>query len=208
MTNNYGELLWQTTFVQINQVWIMKRLALVLPLALIAIACTPSQGGDTPMQSDNYTYDVEERLAELGIELGAPTPPVANYVRTVRTGNLVFLSGHGPDKPEGGQVIGKVGSDLTLEEGQQAARLTGISLLASLKGEIGDLNKVKRIVKVLGMVNAEPDFAQHPLVMNGFSDLMVEVFGDNGKHARSAVGMGSLPGNIPVEIEMIVEVTE
>lgn len=186
----------------------MNGLVLLLPLVLVAFACTPSRGSSAQDQDAGYDHDVEEKLAELGIQLGAPTPPVANYVRTVRTGNLVFLSGHGPDKPEGGQVVGKVGSDLTLEEAQEAARLTGISLLASLKGEIGDLNKVKRVVKVLGMVNAEPDFGQHPQVINGFSDLMVEVFGENGKHARSAVGMGSLPGNIPVEIEMIVEVVD
>jgi enamine deaminase RidA (YjgF/YER057c/UK114 family) len=105
-------------------------------------------------------------------------------------------------------VTGKVGSDLTLEQGRDAARLTGISLLSTLKAEIGDLNKVKRIVKVLGMVNSVPTFDKHPAVINGFSDLMVEVFGENGKHARSAVGMSSLPNNIAVEIEMIVELKD
>lgn len=156
-----------------------------------------------------YEYDVEERISELGIELSSPTPPVANYVKSVRTGNLIFLSGHGPDKPGGGLVTGRLGRDeITMEEAQHAARLTGISLLNSLKAEIGDLNKVARIVKVLGMVNAEPTFSDHPQVINGFSDLMVEVFGDRGRHARSAVGMGSLPGNITVEIEMIVEVAD
>lgn len=152
--------------------------------------------------------DPEKRLKELGIELFTPTPPVANYVKAVRAGNLVFLSGHGPDKPGGGYITGKVGADLTIEQGQEAARLTGISLLSTLKAEIGDLNKVKRIVKVLGMVNAPANFDQQPKVINGFSDLMVAVFGDNGKHARSAVGMGSLPSNIAVEIEMIVELKE
>jgi len=147
----------------------------------------------------------EARIKELGIQLIKPTPPIANYVKAVRAGNLVFLAGHGPDKPEGGMVTGKVGGDLTAEQGQDAARLTGISLLSTLKAEIGDLNKVKRIVKVLGMVNAVPTFEKHPQVMNGFSDLMVEVFGENGKHARSSVGVGSLPNNIAVEIEMIVE---
>jgi enamine deaminase RidA (YjgF/YER057c/UK114 family) len=147
----------------------------------------------------------EARIKELGIQLIKPTPPIANYVKAVRVGNLVYLAGHGPDKAEGGMVIGKVGSDLTLEQGRDAARLTGISLLSTLKGEIGDLNKVKRIVKVLGMVNAVPTFEKHPQVMNGFSDLMVDVFGENGKHARSSVGVASLPNNIPVEIEMIVE---
>jgi len=149
--------------------------------------------------------DPEARIKELGIQLIKPTPPIANYVKAVRVGNMVYLAGHGPDKPEGGVVTGKVGSDLTVEQGADAARLTAISLLSTLKGEIGDLNKVKRIVKVLGMVNAVPTFEKHPQVMNGFSDLMVQVFGDNGKHARSSVGVASLPNNIPVEIEMIVE---
>lgn len=147
----------------------------------------------------------ESRLKELGIHLIEPVAPTANFLKAVRIGNLVYLSGHGPDKPEGGQVIGKLGSDLTIEQGQEAARLVGISLLSTLKKEIGDLNKVKRIVKVLGMVNAVPAFTNHSQVINGFSDLMVQVFGENGKHARSSVGLSSLPGNIPVEIEMIVE---
>jgi enamine deaminase RidA (YjgF/YER057c/UK114 family) len=150
--------------------------------------------------------DVEKRLKELGIELITPSAPVANYVKAVRVGNMIYLSGHGPDKPGGGLVTGKVGSDLTIEQGQEAARLVGISLLSTLKGEIKDLNKVKRVVKVTGFVNAVPSFEKHPQVMNGFSDLMVQVFGEKGKHARSSVGVGSLPSNIPVEIELIVEV--
>ena len=149
--------------------------------------------------------DAEKRLKDLGIQLIKPPAPIANYVKAVRVGNLVYLSGHGPDKPDGSVVTGKVGTDLTVEQAKDAARLTGISLLSTLKAEIGDLNKVKRIVKVLGMVNAVPTFEQHPQVINGCSDLMVEVFGENGKHARSAVGMSSLPKNIAVEIEMIVE---
>ena len=152
--------------------------------------------------------DAEARIKELGIHLIIPTPPIANYVKAVRVGNLVYLSGHGPDKPEGGMVTGKVGSDLTLEQAKDAARLTGISLLSTLRAEVGDLNKVKRIVKLLGMVNSIPSFDQQPKVINGCSDLMVEVFGENGKHARSAVGMGSLPNNMAVEIEMIVELKE
>lgn len=152
--------------------------------------------------------DPETRIKALGIQLITPTAPIANYVKAVRVGNLVYLSGHGPDKPDGSLVTGKVGSDLTLEQAKDAARLTAISLLSTLKAEIGNLNKVKRIVKVLGMVNAVPAFEQHPQVINGCSDLMVEVFGENGKHARSAVGMGSLPKNIAVEIEMIVELKE
>jgi len=149
--------------------------------------------------------DPESRIKELGIQLIKPVPPIANYLKAVRVGNMVYLSGHGPDKAEGGLVTGKVGSDLTIEQANAAARLTGISLLSTLKAEIGSLNKVKRIVKVLGMVNAIPQFEKQPQVINGFSDLMVEVFGEAGKHARSAVGMASLPGNIAVEIEMIVE---
>ena len=149
--------------------------------------------------------DAETRIKELGIQLIKPTAPIANYVKAVRVGNIVYLSGHGPDKPDGSLVTGKVGSDLTLDQAKDAARLTGISLLSTLKAEIGDLNKVKRIIKVLGMVNAMPTFEQHPQVINGCSDLLVEVFGENGKHARSAVGMCSLPKNIAVEIEMIVE---
>lgn len=184
----------------------MKNLLLLFTLAFFAAACSPGQTSDVDAQS--IDYDVEERLAELGIELGTPSPPIANYVKAVQAGNLVFLSGHGPDKPDGGLVTGKVGGDLTLEEAQEAARLTGISALSSLKAEIGDLNRVNRVVKVLGMVNAEPDYTQHSQVINGYSDLMVEVFGEAGRHARAAVGMGSLPGNIPVEIEMIVEIEE
>jgi enamine deaminase RidA (YjgF/YER057c/UK114 family) len=163
----------------------------ILPLAIVA-----------------QKTDPEARIKALGIQLITPTPPVANYVKAVRVGNMLYLSGHGPDKPEGGVVIGKVGSDLTLEQAKAAARLVGISLLSTIRGEVKDLNKVKRIVKVLGMVNAVPTFEQQPQVINGCSDLMVEVFGEDGKHARSSVGVGSLPNNIPVEIEMIVELKE
>lgn len=155
-----------------------------------------------------YDYDVEERIKSLGIELVKPAKPIANYVNSVRTGNLVFMAGNGPRKLDGNFVTGKVGSDLTIAEGYEAARLTAIVQLAALKAQIGDLNKVERIVKVLGMVNSEASFTRHPEVINGFSDLMVEVFGERGKHARAAVGMGSLPMNIPCEIELIVQVQE
>jgi len=150
----------------------------------------------------------EDRLKKLGIELPPSPPPVANYVNAVTTGNLVFLAGKGPNKGDGSYVTGKVGRDLTIEEGYAAARLTAISQLAVLKAHLGDLSKVKRIVKVHGMVNCSDDFANQPEVINGFSDLMVEVFGEKGKHARAAVGMASLPRNIAVEIEMIVEIEE
>lgn len=150
--------------------------------------------------------DPEQRLKELKIELGAMKQPIANYVKAVQTGNLVFLSGHIPDEVPGKKTRGKVGSQLTVDEAKEAARLTGLSMLSTLKAYVGDLNKVKRIVKVFGMVNAEPSFTQHPMVINGCSDLMVAVFGEKGKHARSAVGMGSLPLDAAVEIEMIVEI--
>jgi enamine deaminase RidA (YjgF/YER057c/UK114 family) len=150
--------------------------------------------------------DFDKKLKDLGIALPEPSKPVANYVKAVRTGNLIYLAGHAPVRPDGSYVTGKVGRDLTIEQGYEAAKLTGISLLATLKAEIGDLNKVKRVVKVLGMVNCHSDFADHPKVINGCSDLMVAVFGDKGKHARSSVGMNSLPLNTSVEIEMIVEV--
>ncbi|HET9055594.1 MAG TPA: RidA family protein [Chitinophagaceae bacterium] len=148
----------------------------------------------------------EEKLKELGINLPQPTKPIANYVKFVRTGNLLFLSGHGPGKPDGTDITGKVGKELTIEQGYEAAKITGINLLATLKDAVGDLKKVKRIVKVLGLVNCTETFTAQPKVINGFSDLMVAVFGEKGKHARSAVGAYALPNNIAVEIEMIVEV--
>jgi enamine deaminase RidA (YjgF/YER057c/UK114 family) len=132
---------------------------------------------------------------------------MATYAMAVRSGNLLFLSGHGPVRD--GRVVyqGKVGRELTIEQGQEAARLTGLNLLASARDALGSLDRVRRVVKVLGMVQCADDFADHPKVVNGFSDLMVEVFGDAGRHARSAVGMGSLPFGIPVEVEMILEVS-
>lgn len=149
---------------------------------------------------------VEERLHKIGYPVPQPPGPAGNYVPGVRVGNLVFLSGAGPKRPDGSLIIGKVGKDLTLEQGQEAARWSALNVLANLKTVIGDLDKVKRIVKVLGMVNSTPDFGDHPKVMNGCSDLMVAAFGEKGRHARSAVGMVALPFNIAVEIEMIVEV--
>jgi enamine deaminase RidA (YjgF/YER057c/UK114 family) len=181
----------------------MKRISKTSLSALVFTFCCMTLSFVTKAQA---IADYNARIKEKNIQLIKPVAPIANYVKAVQVGNLVYLSGHGPDKPEGGQMIGKVGTELTLEQGKEAARLTGISLISTLKGFLGgDLNKVKRIVKLLGMVNATPDFGQHPMVINGCSDLLVEIFGENGKHARSAVGMGSLPGNIPVEIEMIVE---
>lgn len=150
--------------------------------------------------------DYDKKLKDLGVTLMEPSKPIANYVKAVRTGNLVFLSGHGPVKADGTYVTGKVGKERTIEQGYEAAKLTAIGLLSTLKAEIGDFNKVKRVVKVLGMVNCPADFTDHPKVINGCSDLLVAVFGDKGKHARSAVGMNSLPMDTSVEIEIIVEV--
>ena len=150
----------------------------------------------------------EQRLKELGIELTAPTSPMANYVNAVRTGNLLFLAGKGPGLPGKPLPTGKVGRDFTVEQAYVHARETGLSLIAVMKAELGDLDRVKRVVKVLGMVNATPEFGRQPEVITGCSDLLVEVFGDRGRHARSAVGVGSLPRGIPVEIEVIVEVED
>jgi len=149
----------------------------------------------------------EARIKELGITLPAPAKPMGNYVPGVRVGSLLFLSGHGPIRLEGQPMArGKVGRDLSTEEAYKVAREVGVNLLGSARALLGSLDRVKRVVKVLGMVNSAEGFGEQPRVINGFSDLMVEVFGDNGRHARSAVGMAELPSGIPVEIEMILEV--
>jgi enamine deaminase RidA (YjgF/YER057c/UK114 family) len=146
---------------------------------------------------------VEQRLKDKGIELPAPVKPVASYVRYVQTGNLLLISGTGPSE---NAPKGKLGADLTVEQGQQVARDVGLQLIATAKDALGDLDRVKRVVKILGMVNSAPDFGDQPKVINGCSDLMIEVFGDAGRHTRSAVGMGALPNNIAVEIECMLEV--
>lgn len=151
---------------------------------------------------------IEKRLEELGITLPPPARPVANYVTTVQTGNLVFTSGHGPGSGEGKVYKSQLGTDAIVEEGYQSARVVAINLISTLKNALSDLDRIKRIVKVVGFVNSAPTFTAHPAVVNGASDLFVEVFGDKGKHARSAVGMSQLPGGIPVEIEMVVEIEE
>ena len=148
----------------------------------------------------------EEKLASLGLTLPAVATPVANYVPYRITGNLLFLSGQGPRLPGGGMAVGKVGRDVTVEDAYEHAKLTGLSLLASAKHAIGELSRIEAVIKLLGMVNAEPDFGDHPKVINGCSDLLVEVLGDAGRHARSAVGMGSLPGGMTVEIEAILQI--
>ena len=147
-----------------------------------------------------------QRLNELGLELFTPATPMANYVPFVLAGSLLFLSGQGPREADGSLHTGKVGADVGVEEAYGDARLTGLNLLSVAHMALGDLGRVARVVKVLGMVNAVPDFTGHPHVINGASDLFVSVFGEAGRHARSAVGMGSLPGNITVEIEAILEV--
>jgi enamine deaminase RidA (YjgF/YER057c/UK114 family) len=149
----------------------------------------------------------EERIAALGLVLPDPPLPRANYVSAVRTGSLLFLAGHGPYRPDGSMTQGKVGAELSLEEGRDAARLVALNLLATVRRELGSLDRVVRVVKVLGMVNGAAGFVSSPEVINGCSDLLVEVFGPSiGPHARSAVGVGELPFNIAVEIEMICEV--
>ena len=172
----------------------MKQLLTIL---FISTICLTTYGQKT---------DFDKKLKELGIELITPAKPIANYVKAVRVGNLIFLSGHGPTKADGSNVTGKVGQDLTIEQGYEAAKMTAIGLISTLKVELGDLSKVKRVVKVNGWVNCPPDFGDQPKVINGCSDLLVALFGENGRHARAAMGAGSLPNNIAVEIEMVVEV--
>ena len=152
------------------------------------------------------TGTVELRLAELGIDIPTPAPAVGNYVGAVTTGKLVSVSGHGPYRDGKYHHIGKVDSEVSVEQAYESARITIINALASLKAEIGSLDRVTRIVKLFGMVNSDPDFKRQPEVINGASDLLVEIFGDRGRHARSAVGLGALPMGISVEIEMIVEI--
>jgi enamine deaminase RidA (YjgF/YER057c/UK114 family) len=177
----------------------MKMLSSMLVTALLALA-VPSG----PALAQNPT-GAEARLKEKNIVLPAASTPVANYVGAVRVGNLLFVSGHTPGLQW--QPNGKVGKDLTVDQGYQAARQTGLNLLATVRASLGSLDRVKRVVKTLGMVNSAEGFGDQPKVVNGFSDLMVEVFGDpNGKHARSAVGMAGLPFNAPVEVEVILEV--
>lgn len=149
---------------------------------------------------------VEQKLKEMGLELPVGPKPLANYVTVVKAGNLLFLSGHLPMREGKVQYTGKLGKDLGIEEGYQAARGAALNCLASLKSELGDLDKVRRVVKVVGFVNSADDFTDQPKVVNGASDLLAEAFGEAGRHARSAVGVGALPANAAVEVEMIVEV--
>ena len=150
----------------------------------------------------------EEKLSQLNIQLPRLSSPVASYVHVVRSGNLLFLAGKGPQQPGGEYIKGRLGVDLSAEQGYEAAKLTGVIQLAVIKDAVGSLSKVKRIVKVNGFVNSAPNFYDHPKVINGFSDLMIAVFGEKGKHARTSLGVAALPMNMAVEIEMIVEVED
>lgn len=165
----------------------------LLIIAAFFFASAANADGHTP----------EERLAKAGYALPKPTSPVANYVTWRRSGKTLYLSGHGECGPD--RTLGKVGKDLTVEEGYAAAQRTGLCMLATIKSAVGDLSEVKQVLQILGMVNATPDFGQQPAVINGFSDVFVVAFGDAGKGARAAVGMNSLPIGIAVEISAIVE---
>lgn len=181
--------------------YITQALSLIIVLTMFT-GCVQVEGS-TEIDSN---YNPEERLRELNITLPTPPQPVANYVNGVRAGNLIFLAGKGPKYPDGRELTGKLGGNITIDQGYEGARQTAINQLSVLKEMLGDLNKVKRIVKVLGLVNSSPNFIDQPKVVNGFSDLMVDVFGEKGKHARAAVGVNSLPRGQAVEIELVVEV--
>ena len=170
----------------------------------LAAASLMSSTGASAQQASGGS--AEARLRELGIELPKAMAPIANYVPAARLGNVIFLAGAPPIKADGKFATGKVGIDVTLEEAYQHARLVGVGLLAVMRQELGNLDKVVRVGRVFGMVNAAPNFTDHPKVINGCSDLFVQVFGDRGRHARCAVGMASLPFNISVEIEAVIEV--
>lgn len=175
-------------------------------LVLLTLAACGPLSLSAAAQSSGDGFDPEGRIEEIGLVLPEVPASIANYVKTVRTGNLVYTSGHGPLQSDGTYLTGKLGDTLDVDQGYEAARLTAIALLSSLKSEIGDLSRVRRIVKVTGMVNSTPDFVDQSKVINGCSDLLVEIFGDRGRHARAAVGMAALPRGFAVEIEMIVEV--
>ena len=184
----------------------MKNLFFLVCLALCA--CN-SKAPPSGLPSALYTYDVEDKIAELGIQLyGQKKPPGLKIQMATQSGTMIYLSGNGPISENGARIEGKVGIDITTEEGYEAARLTAINHLSVLKEHLGDLNKVVRIVKVFGMVNCDDTFTEHPKVINGYSEVMLDVFGERGKHSRSAVGMNSLPWNLACEIETIVEVQE
>lgn len=184
----------------------------LLTVLILGVACTtpeshpPRSAEPSSSAEPGADYDPESRLADLGITLPEPGSPVAVYVNAVRTGDLLFLAGKGPSLPEGGYVTGKVGRDLSIEEGYEAARLTAIQHLAVLEAELGDLRRVRRLVRVTGLINCTDDFTDQSAVMNGYSDLMGEVFGDRGLHARAAVGTNALPMGFAVEVTAVVQI--
>ena len=173
------------------------RTAFVAPLFLLALG--------TGRVAAQDTQDPEAKLRSMGLTLPAVGAPIANYVTAVRTGNLVYLAGHGECA---NAVTGKAGGGVSVDSAYASARRVGLCLLASLKAEIGDLRKVKRVVRVMGMINSTPDFTDQPKIVNGCSDLLVAVFGERGRHARTSVGMATLPNGITVEIDMVVEVAD
>ena len=176
-------------------------------LSSISHALPKSRASTALDREGRSVQSPEDRLRELNITLPPSPQPVAVYVPAVRVGDMLFTSGHGPRRTDGTFIQGKVGRDLSIQEGYDAARLVGLNTLATIRSKLGSLDRVVRLVKVLGMVNSDPDFGKQPQVINGFSELMVSIFGEtSGKAARSAVGMGSLPSNIPVEIEAIFQV--
>lgn len=150
----------------------------------------------------------EQKLKHLGLVLPTVPTPIANFVMWRQAGSLLYLSGQGPRKEDGSTVVGRLGLNRSVEDGYKDARQIGLQILATIRQAVGSLDRVEAVIKLLGMVNAEPSFGDHPKVINGCSDLLVEVLGDAGKHARSAVGMGSLPGGISVEIEAIIQIKE
>jgi len=177
-------------------------------LLCICSACNKTKKEINKSDTDFVKIDYDKKLKDLDIELPIIGAPTASFVHAVQSGNLLFLAGKGPRDAEGEIVKGKLGKDLSIEEGYAAAEMVALAQLSVMQSELGDLNRVVRIVKVHGMVNCTEDFSDQSKVINGFSDMMVKVFGEKGKHARAAVGMASLPANMAVEIEVIVEVTE
>ena len=191
----------------------LRLASIILMVGLAILSCQTHHDHPHPHGHDHQhhenkqpTIDFDARLDSLGITLNTPGSPVANYVNIRQAGNILYLAGKGPSLPEGGYITGQIGNDLTVEEGYEAAKWAAIAQLSVLKDHLGDLNRVKQLLKVTGMVNAIPGFGDQPEVINGFSDTMVAVFGERGKHARAAVGMGSLPRNIAVEVDLIVEI--
>jgi enamine deaminase RidA (YjgF/YER057c/UK114 family) len=187
---------------------LMKAGGLLAAGMILGMGLSTWSASDTAaLAQDKKTHSPEEQIRQLKIELPAVSKPTNTLVNAVRVGDMLYVSGTGPGKVEGKASVGRLGQDLDVQKGRAAARQVGLQILSVVKSELGSLDKVERLVKTLGMVNATPEFTQHPQVINGFSDLMVEVFGEEaGKGARSAVGMSSLPGGIPVEIEAIFQV--